>query len=310
MIVWSACASKECLAQDSAAFKASGMNVIKTNYTTRAKLVLGAHAVAYGTTITGLYMSWYKGHPFGKFSFVNDNRKWLQLDKLGHAWSGYIQGRNLIQAWRWAGMSDKKAIWTGGLTGFAFQNLVEILDGFSSAWGFSWGDYIADIAGSAMVMGQEMAWKEQRILFKFSAHRNQYAESSLSERANEIYGKSLASRLLDDYNAQTYWLSANLSSFLKKSGLPRWLNMAIGYGADGMFGETHNRWIDANGTEFDRSDRKRLRQFYISPDVDFSKIKTRSRFLRTAFFILNSVKFPAPAVEFSNGKTKFHWFYF
>ena len=117
-------------------------------------------------------------------------------------------------------------------------------------------------------------------------------------------------RLLNDYNAQTYWLSVNLKSFFKNRNLPSWLNIAIGYGADGMFGETDNKWKDTNGVEHDRSDKKRCRQFYISPDINFSAIKTKSKFLKTGFFILNSFKFPAPSLELSNNKTRFHWFTF
>ncbi|MGZ8557382.1 MAG: hypothetical protein ACXWWC_03575 [Chitinophagaceae bacterium] len=238
---------------------------------------------------------------------INNGCRWI---KAGHAWSGYIQGRAGTALWRWARLPDKKARWVGGLTGFAYQNVIEILDGFSGHWGFSGGDYIADIAGSGLVMGQELGWKEQSISFKCSSHRRKYNEKILEERANEIYGTTLPGRLLDDYNAQTYCLSVNLKSFFQKNNLPSWLNIAIGYGADGMFGETDNKWTDTNSIEHDRSDIKRWRQFYISPDIDFTRIKTKSKFLKTGLFILNSFKFPAPSLEFSNNKTRFHWFTF
>jgi Predicted periplasmic lipoprotein (DUF2279) len=282
----------------------------RKNSNKKTKLVLAGNTVAYGTTMAGLYASWYKNYPFGNFHFTNDNKQWLQVDKAGHAWSGYIQGRAGIAMWRWAGLPDKKAIWVGGLTGFAYQNIIEIIDGLSSHWGFSWGDYLADIAGSGLVTGQELGWKEQRVLYKFSAHRNSYNERILNDRANDIYGTALPDRLLNDYNAQTYWLSINLKSFFKKSNLPAWLNIAVGYGAAGMFGETDNKWKDANDIEHDRSDIKRSRQFYISPDIDFSRIKTKSKFLKTSFFILNSFKFPAPSLEFSNNRIRGHWFIF
>ena len=53
--------------------------------------------------------------------------------------------------------------------------------------------------------------------------------------------------MLKDYNGQTYWLSANLKSFFKKSNVPTWLNISVGYGAEGMFGATENIWMDNNG---------------------------------------------------------------
>jgi Predicted periplasmic lipoprotein (DUF2279) len=300
------------IAQDSIANreKSPGLSDENKKNRKRVKLVLVTNIAAYGIATAGLHASWYKGHPFGNFHFANDNKQWLQVDKAGHAWSGYIQGRAAIAMWRWAGLPDKKAIWLGGLTGFAYQNVVEILDGFSGAWGFSWGDYIADVVGSGLVMGQELGWKEQRVLYKFSSHRNTYHEKTLNERADEIYGTTLPDRLLNDYNAQTYWLSANLKSFFKKSSLPSWLNIAIGYGAGAMFGELDNKWSGANGAEYDRSDIKRYRQFYIAPDIDLTRIKTKSKFLKTGFFILNSFKFPAPTLEFSNKKARFHWVVF
>ncbi len=35
----------------------------------------------------------------------------------------------------------------------------------------------------------------------------------LKSRRNELFGKSFAERILKDYNSQTYWISANISSF-------------------------------------------------------------------------------------------------
>jgi hypothetical protein len=50
---------------------------------------------------------------------------------------------------------------------------VEVLDGFSSEWGASSGDIIAN--ASALLVSQELLWKEQRITPKFSFHTTQYA---------------------------------------------------------------------------------------------------------------------------------------
>src|SRR3712207_8632374 len=38
--------------------------------------------------------------------------------------------------------------------------------------------------------------------------------SDLNMRANDLYGSSFAERMIKDYNGQTYWLSANLKSFM------------------------------------------------------------------------------------------------
>lgn len=276
----------------------------------RLKYVVSANVVAYGGTTIALYNSWYKDYPQSNFHFFNDNKEWLQVDKVGHAYSAYSEGRASIEMWKWTGMERRKRIWLGGLSGLAYQTVIEVLDGFSSEWGFSWGDYTANILGSSLLISQELVWNEQRVSLKFSFHKNTYANPVLEARANDIYGSGTASRMLKDYNAQTYWLSANLQSFFKESNLPAWLNIAVGYGADNMYSAVNNTWIDKNGEHQNFSNLPRYRQFYLSPDVDFTKIKTNSKFLKATFFVLNSFKFPAPSIELSNSKFKYHWLHF
>ncbi len=216
-----------------------------------------------------------------------------------------------MELWRWAGLPRKERIWLGGLSGIAYQSIIEILDGFSSQYGFSPGDFTANIIGSGMFIAQEFAWDDQRIKLKFSFHRKNYGETDLDKRADDLYGKTEIERFIKDYNAQTYWLSANIQSFFPGSNLPRWLSIAAGYGAEGMFGARSNVAVDKNGVViFDRSDIKRYRQWYLSPDIDFTKIRTNKKGLKVLFFVLNAVKFPAPTLEFSNGNIKGHWIVF
>jgi hypothetical protein len=78
-----------------------------------------------------------------------------------------------------------------------------------------------------------------------------------------------------------------------------------------MFGGTENIGKDKNGNiVFNRPDIKRYRQWYLSPDIDLSKIKTNSKPLKFMLNILSAFKFPTPALEFSNGKFKAHAIYF
>ncbi len=78
-----------------------------------------------------------------------------------------------------------------------------------------------------------------------------------------------------------------------------------------MFGGFENRAIDKGGNvTFDRRDIARQRQWYIAPDIDFTKIQTGSKGLKIAFSVLNLIKMPAPALELSGGKLKGHFFYF
>ncbi len=277
----------------------------------RVKLVAIANIAGYGGALVGLNAVWYAKYPRSGFHFFNDDAEWLQVDKVGHAYSAYSESRASMELWRWAGLSRKQRIWLGGLSGVGYQSIIEILDGFSSEYGFSMGDFTANVFGSGLFMAQEFAWNDQRIRYKFSFHKKNYGQPDLNARANYLYGKTEIERFIKDYNAQTYWLSANIHSFFPQSNFPRWLSVSVGYGAEGMFGARSNIAVDKNGAiTFDRSDIKRYRQWYISPDIDLSKIHTNKKGLKFLFFVLDAVKFPAPTLEYSNGGFKGHWVVF
>ncbi len=277
----------------------------------RVKLVAAANIVGYGATMAALYSTWYSKYPQTRFHFFNDNREWLQVDKVGHMYSAYIESYGSMEMWRWTGISRNKRILLGGISGAAYQTIIETLDGFSKEWGWSWGDFAANIAGSGLLMSQEYAWDEQRIRLKFSFHKKTYATSKLTKRANDLFGKYEHERFLKDYNGQTYWLSANLNAFMPESNLPPWLNVAVGYGAENMFGGEENIARNEDGIiTFDRRDLKRYRQWYLAPDVDFSRIKTRSKLLKLTLGFLNAFKFPAPALEVANGKMRVNFIHF
>ena len=256
----------------------------------------------FGGTLLGLNQAWYSKYEKSTFHTFNDNKEWLQVDKVGHSWSAYQLSRLSYGAWKWSGVSEKKAVLYAGLSGPGFLTVIEVLDGFSKEWGWSWGDMGANVFGGGLFVAQQLGWHEQRIDFKFSVHKNNYGNPQLTTRANKLFGSSLPERFLKDYNGQTYWLSANLKSFFKQSKLPDWLNVAVGYGGNGMFGAFENLGTDSTGPNFDRRDIKRNRQWFLSPDIKWSKIKTRSKFLRTVLYVMDGIKFPLPGLELSNGK--------
>lgn len=277
----------------------------------RVKLVAAANITGYSGILVGLNSAWYSQYPRSKFHFFNDNDEWLQVDKAGHAYGAYIESFASYEMWRWSGLSRKKRIWIGGLSGIAYETIIETLDGFSAEYGWSWGDFGANVLGSGLFISQELAWDDQRIKLKTSFHKRDYGSADLNARANSIFGKSESERFIKDYNAITDWMSINIKSFFPKTKLPGWFSIAVGYGAEGMFGARSNIAKDANGNIiFDRSDIKRYRQWYLSPDIDLSKIKTKKKVVRFILSALNAFKFPAPSIEFSNGSIKGHWIHF
>jgi hypothetical protein len=269
--------------------------------TKRQNTVFISEAVLSTVALVGLNELWYADYPKSDFHFINDNSEWLQMDKLGHMYSSYHLGRFGAEMLDWSGASKKNQLIYGAGLGFVFLTAVEVLDGYSSEWGASSGDIIANATGTALYVSQELLWKEQRIIPKFSFHTTQYAGYR-----PDVLGSSLSEQILKDYNGQTYWLSANLYSFSKGSKIPKWLNLALGYGVDGMISGNSE-----NNTQFPIPKTEISRQFYVSLDVDLTKINTKSHFLKTIFSVLNTIKVPAPTIEITQfDDIKLHFIYF
>ncbi|WP_179320245.1 DUF2279 domain-containing protein [Winogradskyella helgolandensis] len=267
------------------------------NISLRNTVVVTEAALAT-TTLIGLNQLWYADYPRSNFKTLNDSGEWLQMDKMGHVFSSYQLGRLGANTLHWAGVSKKDQLLYGSTLGFGFLTAVEIMDGFSEEWGFSWSDMAANATGTGLHVGQELLWEEQRIVLKYSFHRTQYAK----QRPNKL-GSGLAEEFLKDYNGQTYWLSANINSFLKTESIPIWLNLAFGYGAEGML----------TGDAYDPLflNQNRTRQYYLSLDIDLTRIKTNSHFLKTVFDVFNVIKVPFPTLELNgNGRVKWHYIYF
>lgn len=272
-----------------------------TLHKSRLKTLVISEASLGTSALVGLNQVWYADYPKSNFHFINDNAEWLQMDKAGHVFSAYHLGSFGANAMKWTGANQQSQLLYGATLGLAFLTTVEVFDGYSANWGASLGDVVANVSGTALYVSQELLWKEQRIVPKFSFHTTPYAAAR-----PEVLGSSLQEQILKDYNGQTYWLSFNVHSFVPKSKVPKWLNVAVGYGAEGMI--TGN---DALVNTIFLPESQRYRQFYLSLDVDLTKIETKSHFLKTILTICNTIKIPAPTFEIKgSGGTKWHLVYF
>lgn len=247
----------------------------------------------------GLNELWYKNQPRSKFHFFNDNHEWLQMDKAGHAFSSYSIAYTMSNAYQWAGYSKSKSTYIGSGIAMAYLSSIETLDGRSASWGFSWGDIIANSLGSCIYLGQELIWKEQRIMLKFS-----YTSTPFASMHPDALGHNFQQRLMKDYNGQTYWSSINIHSFLASGAdFPRWLNVAIGYGATQMLGSKINV---SSVNNFQPT-----REFYVSFDADLRRIRWKKKWMQRTAQILSFIKIPCPTFEIRNdGKMKFHGLFF
>lgn len=266
--------------------------------TSRRNAVVITEATLGTVSLIALDQLWYSDFERSSFQTTNDSNEWLQMDKVGHVYSSYHLGRVGANMLNWAGVSKKDQLIYGATLGFTFLTAVEVLDGFSQEWGFSWSDMASNAIGTGLYVGQELLWNEQRITLKFSYNSSPYAELNPEKLGDGFYEE-----LLKDYNGQTYWLSANINSFVKSNSIPNWLNIAFGYGADGL--------LTGRGNNPDFPNQNRRRQYYLSLDVDLTRIKTNSRVLKTIFDVINVIKVPAPTFEVNDrGRVKWHYIYF
>ena len=257
-------------------------------------LVVGS-TVAYGITLYGLNELWYSQNSRESFHFFNDNAEWKQVDKVGHFYSTFYISYAADYALRWSGVKDRKAALIGSLVGFGVMLPIEIMDGYSTAYGASVGDLAANAAGAALYLGQTLVWKELRIYPKFSFHRTDYAPMR-----PDVLGDKLVSEMFKDYNGQTYWLSVDMDKFMR---FPKWLNLAVGYGAEGMV-------YARDGQNIERGIGTPYRQYYVGIDFDLRAIRTRSRFLKGLIEVVSIVRLPAPAIQFSEKGVRAYAFYF
>lgn len=297
----------------------------------RVALVSGMIAGLYAGANAWWSAAWYSKFDRGKFRLFNDWGEWNHMDKIAHAYSCYFESKWHYDLYKWAGVKENNAIWIGMLMGNAWQLSIEINDGFQKKWGFSWGDMVMNVSGSLLFGVQQYLWHDQRINMKISAfpvNYGKYDDPEVKARANKLYGTSFTELLLKDYNSMTLWWSISPGSFIKKenSKFPKCLQFSFGYGAGGMLGGYRNVWnkndlsgdTDLSNVDpadiVDRSDIQRLKRFYFSFDIDWTKLPVKKHWAKGLMKVLNIIKLPAPALEVNNNKNgskvAWHWLKF
>jgi Predicted periplasmic lipoprotein (DUF2279) len=247
-----------------------------------------------------LGFTWYRDRDVVPFHFYDDNRGFLQVDKFGHAFGSHVYSLVGLSYFQAAGYARREAILLGGAVGFILQTPIELMDGIHEGYGFSWGDMAANAAGSALVMGQEWIFSEQVARFKYS-----YRPSPEAERAEGTFGKAAWERPLKDYNGQAYWLSFPLDPGRRNPLLPDWLCLSFGYGANGMYSEFEP--ADTMGGD-GPTKTARYREYMLSLDIDWSRIKTDSPGLKVLLRGLAFFKMPFPALVYeSRGRFAGYW---
>lgn len=272
------------------------------------KRVILAHAsigMLYSTSMIGLYQIWYKNQEAIGFQFFDDSKDWLQMDKLGHTFTAYWMQNRTYSLYRWAGMNNKNALWWSAGFSFLYMNTFEIMDGFSQDYGFSIADVAANSIGIGLFSSQQALWGEQYLLMKFS-----YSHSPYAKYRPNLLGSTTAERLLKDYNGQTYWFSLNLGKITPEHWhIPEWLCISAGYSVSEKL-KSDSKIYTVN-FENQNYTFNAYRRYFISLDIDLSKLPVKKTWLKTLLSNLNLLKIPLPTLELSERNApKFYGLYF
>ncbi|MDX1651657.1 MAG: DUF2279 domain-containing protein [Brumimicrobium sp.] len=271
----------------------------------RTALTSSLIGTGWAGSIIALKEIWYKESLTGNFHVEGDLNQWAQMDKMGHIYAGQLISSNVYNAYRWSGVKKNTSLILGAATGIGYLASFELLDGYSDQWGFSWSDFGANTLGVLWFTTQEMLWEEEYFKLKFSVHPSPYAQYR-----PEVLGSTLPERFLKDYNGQTYWISAAPGHFIfGQSNFPKWLSISFGYSVDEKLVGDQNYFEYADQGNIQTMFNAR-RQYFFSLDIDFEQIPTSKSWVKTIYRILNHVKVPFPAVEFSGNQVKFHPVYF
>lgn len=275
----------------------------KSDYFSKKRLITvgTSSALTWTASDVVLYSAWYSNYSTSKFHLFDDRKEWLQMDKVGHFYTANKLSSSLSTIYQWTGLSRKKSIITGSLLSWGYQSSLEIFDGYSNGWGFSWSDMSANTLGVLAYSLQEYFLNDQFVNFKMSAHLSPYAKL----RPN-VLGSNIPERLLKDYNGQTYWMSFSPFYLSKNDKLPKWLCLSLGYGIDSKIDGMKNHYYDINSNSLFLA----KRMFLFSLDIDFKKLPINNKRLKQFISVLNMVKVPLPTLIYVDNKLHFKGIYF
>lgn len=253
-----------------------------------------------GVTNTVAYMYqrnvWYTEETtvFHSLEFINDWNKYQQMDKFGHFTDAYFTSDLTGKIYRWAGMSGNTSVWVGALTGWAWMLEIELSDAFMSEWGFSWGDMLANTAGSAFYVLQQFNYDALGGIHpKFSWHKSE------AWKENRYHKDPQA--LIEDYEGMTFWLTINPHHYFPDS-----------------WKKNYSEWLAPLGLAFGVSAKDiayypwgGYKEYFIGLDIDLRKLPIWDdwnlfKFMKSE---INFLRLPLPTIRFSPNGTWFGFYF-
>ena len=243
----------------------------------RLGIVTGLSAGGFVLGHVVLTELWWNGErvPF-HFNWQDDWRYALGADKLGHAIMPYIGTDLYRQGLEWTGLDRTTSLWIAASLSWGYTTYVEVRDGFSQEWGFSWGDMIANSLGIGWRVAEGYLPAMERVRFK------------VSYWASDAYRAGLYGSIIDDYESTYHWASFDPELFLPDAwgdAWPDWLNLSLGHTVEGV-------------VDYDGSGQHLL---HLSLDLDTEGLPGEGAFWGWLKRTLNYYHFPTPGLRFGRG---------
>ena len=178
-------------------------------------------AIYGGVTYFGI-QNWdwgSSGFTFESEGWFGTETKYGGMDKLGHAYTGYLLTEYFSQRIAHEVDDPNGAIISGAILGFGVQTYIEFFDGFSGGHGFSYEDFIANGVGVG-----------------FSILRNTVPEvaAKLDFRLEYLPSEYSDFAPVTDYAGQKYVLALKLAGFEELEDSPlRFFEIQAGYFTQG-----------------------------------------------------------------------------
>lgn len=246
----------------------------------RLAIVTGASAAILG----GIYYRWKTAwwnegttnfHIYYNYTYIDN------VDKVGHLYGGILFTECFGVGLRWAGLNEESSLLYGGIISTLIYTGVELKDGFAPTWGFDPLDLGASVIGAFYPYTQAKIPFLKNFNFKWSYYPSNsiyYNNMNKQSRNNQFFN--------DDYEGQTFWLTANLKNLMPQkinSFLPDFLNLALGISVENLADPLNKH-----------------RVLILSPDIDITKlIQTDSGILKEILRLLNYIHLPLPAIRIS-----------
>lgn len=171
------------------------------------------------------------GYHFENEGWFGTDTKYGGMDKIGHAYTGYVISQYFTQRIAHTVDDPTNAAITGALLGMGFQTYIEFFDGFAGQHGFSYEDLIADGVGAAFsFLRDTVPGLREKVDFRL-----EYWGASDYHEWNPA----------SDYDGQRYVLALKLSGFEDLEDSPlRFLELQAGYFTEGYTDETRDAGVD------------------------------------------------------------------